>query len=115
MTVSEDDFNDAVDRAETAEREAASEARWAKFYHDICIALREVLPDVIDCAETEARFNDGVWESLAMVKAILRRIDDPTATDDDVKAWAAAEIAELDRITAWKRGGTSVDGVTKLN
>jgi hypothetical protein len=40
-----------------------------------------------------------------MVKAIIRRIDEPTATDADVKAWAKAEVDELDRITAWKRGG----------
>lgn len=106
-TVSEADFNSAVDRAECAEQEAESEARWAKHYHDICIALRDALPDVIDCAEADARFNDGVWDSLALVKAIVRRIDEPTATDDDVKAWAAAEVAELDRVTAWKRGGKS--------
>jgi hypothetical protein len=110
IQTTEDDYYEACDRAEEAEAKAADAERWAKFYHDTLIALRDALPDVIDCAEAQARFNDGVWEPLALVKAILRRIDEPTATDEDVKAWAKAEVDELDRITAWKRGGELLYG-----
>jgi hypothetical protein len=45
-----------------------------------------------------------------MVKAALWWIDEPTASADDVKARAKAGVDELDRITAWKRGGELLYG-----